>query len=151
MLIAMSLLLITGSLWLMSEPAPGTIVVTFPNGAELVTEVADTPQRIFIGLAFREQLPKNSGMLYIFDTSDLHRVKTLGYMFPVDMISLDDSRYSVHVVEYAELCPKEEPENPCPFFGPPPEDARYVIQTAAGIVRAEGVKTDTELKFALRM
>ncbi len=146
-LIALALLLITGTLLLTGRQDPGAIIVTFPSGNEIITEVADTPQTIFIGLAFREPLPENRGMLYIFESSGRHRLHTRGYKVPVDMIWVDESRYVVHVVEYAEPCERD----PCPVFGPPPENARYVIQTAAGFARAEGLRSGMELKFTLRM
>ncbi len=147
MLFALALLLVSGSLLLTSERDPGTVIVTFPSGQELATEVADTPQKIFFGLAFRDHLPDNAGMLYIFDTSDRHRLHTKGFKFLVDMIWLDESRYVVYLIEHAEPCA----EDPCPLFGPPPENARYVIQTAAGFVRKQGLKPGTELKFTLKL
>lgn len=147
LLIGLALLLITGSLFLTTEPDPGAIIVTFPSGTQIKTEVANTPQKIFFGLAFREHLPDDAGMLYIFESSDRHELNTKGFKIPVDMIWVDESRYVVHVVEHAEPCPKD----PCPFYGPPPEKARYVIQTAVGFVRNEGLKPGAELKFTLRM
>ena len=147
LLIGLALLLITGSLFLTTEPDPGTIIVTFPSGNQIETEVANTRQKIFFGLAFREHLPENAGMLYIFEVSDRHQLSTHGFKIPVDMIWLDESRYVVHLVEHAEPCKKE----PCPFYGPPPENARYVIQTAVGFIRKEGLKPGAEVKFTLRM
>ncbi len=146
-LLALSLLLITGTLFLMSEEQGGTIIVTFPNGQQLETEVADTPQKIFFGLAFREKLPVNTGILYIFPTSDLHRLKTKGYIFPVDLVWLDESRFIVFLTEHADPCP----EDPCPLYGPPPTKARYVIQAEAGLIQREGLKEGEELKFTLKM
>lgn len=147
LLIALALLLITGSLFLTTQSDPGTIVVTFPGGQEIETEVADTPQKIFFGLAFRESLPKGRGMLYIFDASDYHRLATKGFKIPVDMIWLDESRHVVYLVEEAKPCLAD----PCPFFGPPPERTRYVIQTMAGFVKEQGLKPGAELKFTLKM
>lgn len=147
LLIALSLLLITGSIFLTSSDNSGTIVVTFPNGYKLTTEVADTPNKIYFGLAFRDHLPEDSGMLYIFDTSDKHQLHTKEFQFTVDMMWADESRFVVHLVEYAEPCIKD----PCPFYGPPPKKARYVIQAAGGFIRREEVTTGMELKFTLKM
>ncbi len=146
-LIALALLLITGTLFLTGKQDHGTIIVTFPSGREMVTEVADTLPKIFIGLAFRESIPENWGMLYIFGSSARHRLHTKGFKVPVDMLWLDESRYVVHVVENAQPCDQD----PCPLFGPPPENARYVIQAAAGFAREEGLESGAELKFTLRM
>lgn len=146
-LIAIALLLITGSLFLTGPGDPGTFVVTFPSGREIVTDVADTPEKIFFGLAFREHLPQDRGMVYIFDSSGRHELSTKGFQIPVDMIWVDESKHVVHTVERAQPCAQD----PCPRYGPPPENARYVIQTAAGLVQQEGVDPGDKLKFTLRM
>lgn len=146
-LMALALLLIVGS-WLLTQQKEGaTIIVTFPGGKQIETEVADTPEKLLFGLAFREALPPDWGMLYIFESSGRHRLRTKGFTFPVDMVWADESRHVVYVVEGAAPCPQD----PCPVFGPPPEDVRYVIQTAAGFVKQEGVTPGMELKFTLRL
>ena len=147
LLLAVSLLLITGSVFLTSQEQSGIIIVTFPNGHQIETDVADTPQKIFFGLAFQESLPIDRGMLYIFQTSDRHRLMTKGYKIPVDMLWLDESKYVVHLVENALPCA----EDPCPFYGPPPDNARYVLQTVAGLIKQQGLATGVELKFILKM
>jgi uncharacterized membrane protein (UPF0127 family) len=146
-LIALSVLLLTGSWFMMNQKDAETIIVTFPTGMQLETEVADTPEKIFFGLAFREGLPSNSGMLYIFETSDRHLMRTKGFKIPVDMIWADESRHIVHVIANVDPCEKD----PCPSYGPPPENARYVIQAAAGFIAQEHVVPGMELKFTLRM
>lgn len=146
-LIALSLVLIAGSLFLTNQKDSEIIIVTFPNGREIEAEVADTPEKLLFGLAFREGLPPDSGMLYIFETSDRHRMRTKGFKIPVDMIWVDESRHVVHMVEGADPCSQD----PCPLYGPPPENARYVIQTPAGFIRHEGLVPGMELKFTLRL
>ena len=146
-LIAMALLLMTGALLFNAPQQTQVIEVQFPNGARLQAEVADTPEKLLFGLAFREFLPENEGMLFIFDTSGPHRIWTKGFQIPVDIIWVDESKQVVHLVKGAEPCSQD----PCPFYGPPPENARYIIQTNVGFIRREGVTSGTELKFALRM
>ncbi len=146
-LLVLSLVLIAGSLFLTGRKDTDTIIVTFPSGKEIEAEVADTPEKLLFGLAFRDGLPPDSGMLYIFETSDRHRVRTKGFKIPVDMIWVDESRHVVHLVERADPCPQD----PCPLYGPPPENARYVIQTAAGFLKQERLAPGAELKFTLRL
>ncbi|MEK7268117.1 MAG: DUF192 domain-containing protein [Nitrospirota bacterium] len=146
-LLVLSLVLIAGSLFLTGRKDTDTIIVTFPSGKEIEAEVADTPEKLLFGLAFRDGLPPDSGMLYIFETSDRHRVRTKGFKIPVDMIWVDASRHVVHLVERADPCPQD----PCPLYGPPPENARYVIQTAAGFLEQERLAPGAELKFTLRL
>lgn len=146
-LIAFAFLLLLGGFFLTSRPDTEFIVVTFPSGHAIEAEVADTPEKLLVGLAFREGLPPRSGMLYIFETSGRHRVWTKGFKFPVDVIWVDASRHVVHFVKNALPCV----EGPCPFYGPPPGDVRYVIQTRAGFIREEALKIGAELRFTLRL
>jgi hypothetical protein len=145
-LVVLALGLLAGSWFLAGPMETDTILVTFPSGTLIEAEVADTPEKLLFGLAFRESLPPDSGMLYIFETSDRHRVKTKGFLFPVDVIWADESRHVVHLVKRAMPCEKD----PCPTYGPPPENARYVIETEAGFIERERLTTGAELKFTLK-
>jgi hypothetical protein len=136
---------VIGGVLMFSGDKDEIIVVTFPSGTAIEAEVADTPEKQLFGLAFRESLPPGRGMLYIFDTSDRHKVRTKGFLLPVDVIWADESRHVVHLVERAQPCEKD----PCPAYGPPPENARYVIETEAGFIAREKLSTGVELKFTL--
>lgn len=146
-LILMALLLISGALLFNSPNQTEVIEVAFPNGAKLKAEVADTPEKLLFGLAFREYLPENEGLLFIFETSAPHKVWTKGFRFPVDLIWVDESKHVVYLIEDAVPCPQD----PCPWYGPPPENARYLIETNGGFIKREGVASGNELKFTLRM
>ena len=39
----------------------------------------------------------------------------------------------------------------CPWYGPPPENARYVIEANSGFIQKAEVELGEELVFALRM
>ncbi len=146
-LIAVALFLMVGAWFLGKQDEIGTILVTFPSGKQIETEVADTPEKILFGLAFREQLPYGGGMLYIYEKSDRHRIQTKGFTFPVDVIWADESRHVVHVLDHLAPCPKD----PCPSYGPPPENARYIILAAGGFTGEERVAPGMELKFTLKL
>ena len=100
-LVAMSLLLISGALLFNRPEQTQVIHVSFPNGAVLEAEVADTPEKLLFGLAFQDSLPPDKGMLYIFDKSASHRVWTKEFRIPVDIIWIDESKKIVHIVEEA--------------------------------------------------
>ncbi len=147
MMILLAVLLMSASVFLVERKESSVIVVTFPSGVELEAEVADTPEKLLFGLAFREGLPANGGMLYIFEENGLHRVTTREYRFPIDILWVDESHHVVHLLEQAEPCAKD----PCPLFGPPPESARYVIQAESGFIKKSGVVKNDEVKYALRL
>jgi uncharacterized membrane protein (UPF0127 family) len=147
MMILLALLLMSVSVFLVDRKESSIIVVTFPSGTQLEAEVADTPEKLLFGLAFRETLPPNGGMLYIFEQNGLHRVTTKEYRFPIDILWVDESHHVVHMMEHAEPCAKD----PCPLFGPPPETMRYVIQAESGFIKKAGVGIRDELRYALRL
>jgi uncharacterized membrane protein (UPF0127 family) len=147
MMVLLAILLMSVSMFIVERKESSIIVVRFPSGVELEAEVADTPEKQLFGLAFREELPPNSGMLYIFEENGLHRVRTKEYRFPIDILWVDESHHVVHMLEHADPCAKD----PCPFYGPPPEAARYVIQTESGFLKKAGAAKDDELKYSLRM
>lgn len=146
-LVLLAILLMSLSMFLMQRDETKTIIVAFPNGTELEAEVADTPEKLLFGLAFQEALPPNGGMLYIFEQTGSHRVTTKEYRFPIDIIWIDESRRIVQFTEHVEPCRKD----PCPWYGPPPEAVRYLIQTEAGFVKRHGIAVGEELKYTLRM
>ncbi len=146
-LVLLAVLLMSASLFLSERRESSLIIVTFPSGTQLEAEVADTPEKLLFGLAFREALPPGTGMLYIYESTGLHRVRTQQYRFPVDILWIDESHQIVAVFENAAPCGQD----PCPLYGPPPEPARYVIQAEAGFIRKEGLTPGDELKYSLRM
>ena len=147
MMVLLAVLLMSVSVFLVERKESSIIVVRFPSGVEIEAEVADTPEKLLFGLAFRDQLPPNGGMLYIFEENGLHRVRTKEYRFPIDILWVDESHHVVHMLEHAQPCAND----PCPLYGPPPEAARYVIQTESGFLKKAGVVKNDELKYSLRM
>ena len=146
-LLVMALLLISGALLFNAPEQTQVINVNFPEGAVLKAEVADTPEKLLFGLAFRNSLPDDEGMIYIFGESGPHRVWTKEFQFPIDIIWVDESKIVVHVVENVSPCR----ETQCPWYGPPPQDARYIIEANAGFIKQANVARGTHLKFTLFM
>ena len=144
-LLVMALLLISGALLFNAPEQTQVININFPGGAVLKAEVADTPEKLLFGLAFRNILPPDEGMVYIFGESGPHRVWTKEFQFPVDVIWVDESKFVVHVVENAPPCI----ESRCPWYGPPSQDARYIIEANAGFVEQAKVVIGSQLKFTL--
>jgi uncharacterized membrane protein (UPF0127 family) len=123
------ILLVSVSLFLGGPKESELIIVEFPNGKTMETEVASTPEKLLFGLAFREGLPADTGMLYIFESTGLHRVQTRQFRIAVDMVWIDESHHVVHILEQVPPCEKD----PCPLYGPPPEPVRYLIRGRGGL------------------
>jgi uncharacterized membrane protein (UPF0127 family) len=136
-----------GSYFMTGNQGQEFLQVTFPSGTQLQVEVADSPLMLHSGLAFRDSLPPDWGLLLIYERADFHRINTRQYRFPVDLIWLDEGRRVILLVEDAKPCLSET----CPSYGPPQEKARYVIETHAGFVRRERLALGADLRFTLRL
>ena len=143
----MALLLVSGAMLFNAPKQTEIIEVRFPSGVNLQAEVADTPEKLLFGLAFRPNLPPDEGMIFLFEESGPHKVWTKGFQFHVDLIWVDESKHIVYLKEHAEPCK----DDPCPWYGPPPENARYLIEANSGFIHKSDAKVGSELVFALRM
>jgi len=146
-LIVMALLLVSGAMLFNAPHQTEIFQINFPNGVSLQGEVANTPEKLLFGLAFRERLRPDGAMLLIFEESGPHTVWTKAFQMPVDLIWVDESKQIVHLVSDAQPC--NEPK--CPRFGPPPKNARYIIETSGGFIRKADVQLGQKLSFALHM
>ncbi len=140
-------LLMAGSYFMSTGQGPQSMVVSFPSGTQMTVEVADSPLLLYAGLAFRDSLPPNWGMLFLYDQAGFHRRNTRQYRFPVDIIWLDEGKRVLLITESVNPCLSET----CPEYGPSPEKARYVIETHAGFARREGLALGADLRFTLKL
>ena len=74
-------------------------------------------------------------------------MRTKEYRFPIDILWVDESHDVVHLLNMPNLMRKILAH----FYGPPPEPARYVLQTGSGFIKKSGVSKGDELKYVLRM
>src|SRR5437879_12183898 len=90
-----------GSAFMSTGQGPASMMVSFPSGTQMTVEVADSPLLLYAGLAFRDSLPPNGGMLFIYDRADFHRRNTRQYRFPVDITWLDEGKRLLLALEMA--------------------------------------------------
>ena len=117
-----------------------------PSGAIYALELARTPEEQTQGLMFRESLPPNTGMLFLFGDAAPHHFWMKNTMIPLDMIWMDEAGGVLFVSANTPPCKAD----PCPNYGPD-APASSVLEIAGGmaakekvtvgsIIRVEGVK-----------
>ena len=114
--------------------------VVLPSGVQLTVGVADTPQTRARGLMFRESLGDVEGLLFVFDEDERHAFWMRNTLVPLDIAWLDSDARVVTIA--ADVQPCRLP--PCPRFRPS-RAARYVLETASGRLRGEGVREGDQL------
>jgi hypothetical protein len=106
---------------------------TLPIGAKakmgeetIELEVAKTPQQQEMGLMYRSSLPKNRGMLFLFESPRYARFWMKNTIIPLDIVFLKDGEIKA-IFANVPPCTRE----PCQTYGPAIEIDR-VIELAGG-------------------
>ena len=111
----------------------------------LNVEIADDSEKIQRGLMFRENLPEDQGMLFIFDREGTYSFWMMNMKIHLDMIWLDSDGKVVHIVEDAAPCIDAAHTSLCTFN--PDEPAKYVLEVNSGFVQQHGINEDSVMRI----
>ena len=111
----------------------------------LDVEIADDSEKIERGLMFREMLPENHGMLFVFDEERKYQFWMMNMKFNIDIIWLDASGKVVHIVEDAKPCIDAAHTSLCTFN--PDEPAKYVLEVNSGFVQKYGISENSVMSI----
>lgn len=100
----------------------------------------DTNSRIQ-GLSDRKSLPKDSAMLFVFETSGRYGIWMKDMNFPIDIIWLDENKKIVTIEE--NVSPDTYPRS---FF--PLEESLYVIEANVGFIKENHLSVGNLLNFS---
>jgi uncharacterized membrane protein (UPF0127 family) len=104
-------------------------------GNEIIElEVAKTEQQQQIGLMYRTNMPKNRGMIFLFDPPRYTRFWMKNVSIPLDMIFLKNGKIAAI---FADVPPCNS--TPCATYGPDKEIDR-VIELGGGRAQELGLK-----------
>jgi hypothetical protein len=113
-----------------------------PSGAVYRVELALTPEEKAQGLMYRESLPPQTGMLFLFSDEAPHRFYMKNTMIPLDMIWMNESGEVLFVSENTPPCKAD----PCPSYGPE-TPAALVLEIAGGMAEKEGVRVGAKIRI----
>jgi len=103
------------------------------NNQPFYLEVAKTTEEKSQGLMFRESLPKNHGMIFIYNEDKERSFWMKNTLIPLDLIFISSNNTIVEIKENIQPC---EIEN-CPSYKSKP--AKYVIEINAGLSEEIGL------------
>jgi uncharacterized protein len=124
--------------------APPLITMTYPNGARILAEVADTPAKRASGLMFRDRLAPDRGMLFVFEEAGEWGFWMKNTKIALDILWLGPDKRIVYIEENVPGCRQD----PCPEYKPNKE-ALYVLELPAGSVKREKLAKGMKLQFKL--
>ncbi len=129
--------------WLLAAAvAPAPAVCTVPDGTRIHLELALTDQEKALGLMYRDSLPANAGMLFVFDADASLAFWMKNTFIPLDLVWLDKEGRVVDVRANVQPCRAD----PCPTYEPA-RSARTVLEVNAGFAAAHWVKPGAVLRF----
>lgn len=98
------------------------------KGETFSVEVADTPDKQQLGLMFRDHMPRDHGMLFIFPNESLRSFWMKNTRIPLDIIYFDADYRLVSVARGARPCRTTQCRG-YPSAGP----AKFVLELNAGL------------------
>ena len=126
---------------------PAVIPLKLPSGKVLQTEVMVSDEDRAMGLMFRDSLPADRALLFIFEQPDFHAIWMKNCKFPIDIVWLDAEGKVVHVAPKVPPCTAKEDKD-CPVYYPISR-ASYVVELNAGQARREKALVGSTLTFTL--
>jgi uncharacterized protein len=118
--------------WVFTDRSDGARVC-FKNNCFLI-EIASTPQERSRGLMFRENLPENEGMLFVFEKEGDYSFWMKNVLIPLDIIWINKDGEIVYIAE--NLQPGTDIE-----YGTikPNQKAKYVLEINGGLAAQIGL------------
>ena len=145
---------IVGIVGVLTIPSDSKLQSTeFPRGTVKVdnvvldVQVADTDSTRTRGLMFREQLPYDKGMIFVFDDEQVRSMWMLNMQFPLDVIWFDGKGNVVHIEKNAQPCKSALETATCTFKNADNKKAQYVLEVTAGFVDKFGVTKKSKLQI----
>lgn len=121
-----------------------TETVTFPDGSAVRVDVARTPQEHATGLMYRESLPDDYGMLFVFPGEAAREFWMKNTFVSLDIVFIGSDRAVTVVHERVPRTYSTTPESEIPRAA---GAARYVLELPAGQAAKRGVRAGTRLDF----
>jgi uncharacterized membrane protein (UPF0127 family) len=101
-------------------------------------EAVRTPQKLYLGLSYRQELPEGRGMLFFMPTVEVQEFCMRGMHFPLDFIWIRDGRV-------AGLTRNVPPDFPGDLTSPQP--VQYVLEVPAGFADKYAIQVGDPVRW----
>lgn len=116
--------------------------VVLPDGAPIHVEVAADNATREQGLMYRDQLPPDRGMIFLFPSTAEYSFWMKNTLMPLDMIWIDEGHRIVHIAHDVPPCRAE----PCTSY-PPNVLSKYVLELAGGVAAKHRLADGQTVRF----
>jgi uncharacterized membrane protein (UPF0127 family) len=119
--------------------------LTLPNGTKLVCETMRLQIDLTRGMMFRDPLPPNRGMLFVYPKDERHTQWMYQMKFPVDAIWMNADHEVLEIVANMPPCTSKAAHE-CTWYGGK-SVSRYVLEVNGGFAAKNGVKVGDKIDF----
>jgi len=118
--------------------------VKLPGGQILHVETVMDTIGMLRGLAFRESLAPDRGMLFVHRVPGNYTYWMFQTLIPLDILWLDSTRHIVEIA--ADVPPCKTEASKCPHYGGR-EPAKYVLEIGGGLAKKYGLQVGDAILF----
>ncbi len=128
-----------------SSPAAEIKIIPLYIGPEkFMVEIANTPEKYFRGLMYREFIPDDFGMLFIHESEDYRSFWMKNCRVHLDIIYLDKNKQVINIHFNVPPCEFE----PCRTY-PSERPAQYVLELRGNRAKELNLKPGDTIFFSL--
>lgn len=125
-----------------SAPEPVTSGQIRLGEALFNLEIADSDAERVRGLSYRERLPEDNALLFVFDNEERHGIWMKDMYFSIDIVWLDKDKRVIHTEE--NISPETFPK-----VFKPASSSLYVIELNSGTVKEKNIKVGDLVEFSI--
>lgn len=125
------------------KPTPSNQTYVIINDMRVSVEIADNFETRAKGLMFRDSLPENHGMIFVFETEGNYPFWMMNMKFNLDIIWIDSKGEVAHVAKDVVPCGIS-----CSVIDPQ-TNAKYVLEVKAGFVDKYGIRKGSFVEIFL--
>ncbi len=140
LLAGLILLGLTGALAAAQELSPygNPVITVLVRDVAVRAEVVSSPEKLYLGLSHRSDLPEGTGMLFVMPAAEIQNFCMRGMRFPLDFLWITDGRVAGLEAQVAA-------DFPGTISSPVP--VQYVLEVPAGFIRRHGVRLHDPVTF----
>jgi len=127
----------------LAEQRLPTITVFVTPTLKIEAELAYTDANRARGLMFRESLPEDAGMLFVFPNMDTNLFWMKNTLIPLDILWLNERKEIIYIVT-APPCKVD----PCESYGPL-QKSLYVLEVKAGFANRHKLQIGSQIEFTI--
>jgi hypothetical protein len=119
--------------------------LTLPGGQRIMAEMMMTPTDWQRGMMFRDALPADRGMLFLYGESGPHSMWMHNVRIPLDIVWLSRERVIVGIMANAPPCQVQNSAL-CPSYATR-EPSQFVLELAGGMAQKYGLAKGQRISF----